>query len=424
MSPLRKLLVCLITCCLLSCGQGEEHAVGHRAIQIDVWLPAGDRNEQKTVQAQVADFNASQYRVRVNAVILPETDYDRRILEAAEQGKLPDIIELPSDRIARYAWRGIIRPIDKFLTDETHDRLLPPLRAANSYEGRIYAVPSHARSVLLYARRDVLTAQGLDLPPLGRTWDLDQFSALLARLAKGRDGRPVLEVDLGPAGHPATGVLLPALASAGGGLIDLHGRPRVLGVFDSMADISVLSTIRDWERKGWLTVRPVARGGRFVDGSVPLAWAWSRDGDRYRRRWGDAVTVLPLPDFGHGRRFLMDGWGWAVTRDSTHVQAAMSLLEFMSEDERLSVMARASHDLPAGKRILADWAREGLDEAVLLHGASRDEFVVVPPTPAYPLIARTLGKVVSEILSGRPPGPLLHDEALALQHKIAGFEDR
>ncbi len=423
MSVLRLLLVCLLSFLLLACGQGEEHAAGERAIQVDVWLHAGSQSEQKTLQAQVAAFNASQYRIRANAVILPEADYDRRIQEAAGQGHLPDIIEVSSARIARYAWLGYIRPIDKLLTDETHGRLFPPVRSANSYSGRIYAVASHARSVLLYARRDLLARQGIVLPPPGRAWNRDEFSSILARLAKENGGHPVLEVDLGPHDRYAAEVLLPAFVSAGGDLIDLHDRPRVLGVFDSQENISILAAFRDWERKGWLVPRSRVGAGRFVDGSVPLSWAWSTDGDAYRQRWADALVVLPLPDFGRGSRFLMDAWGWAVTRDASHVQAAMSLLEFMLEDERLLAIAQASHSLPASSPVLADWAREGQDETVLLQRAAMDDFVVVPPTPAYPLIARTLDKVVGEVLSGQAPGPRLHDEALALQHKIVGFQD-
>ncbi len=308
------------------------------------------------------------------------------------------------------------------MTDETHGRLLAPVRSAGSYSGRIYAIASHVGSILLYARRDLLEKRGIELPPSGQSWDLARFTSILEGLAVGEPGRPVLEIDLGPHRRHAAEALLPALASAGGALIDLRDRPRVLGVFDSQENISVLSRLRDWMRKGWLVVRPDDGAGRFADGGVPLSWAWSSAGDVYRRRWGDAVAVLPLPDFARGSRFLIDAWGWAVTRDSAHVQAAMSLLEFMLEDARQLTIAQTGHSLPASRRALSAWADEGRGEAALLHRAGLDAFVVVPPTPAYPLIARTLNKVVGEVLSGQDPGPRLHEEALALQHKIAGFE--
>ncbi len=412
----------LLSFLLSACGGGEEHSAAEQAITLEVWLHAGSPAEQRTLQAQVADFNAHQYRIRVNAVILPEADYETRIQEAAEQGRLPDIVEVRSARVARYAWSGYIRPIDKLLTDETHRRLFPPVNDGNRFHGRIYAVAAHAEPVMLYARKDLLVRYGVEPPPDDRAWSLDAFETALGRMARAAGGRPVLEVDLGTGGRRSAETLLPAIESAGGGLIDLRDGPRVVGVFDSAGNAAVLARLRSWARRGWIVARHGRDGDRFQQGAVPLAWTWMRHAAAYRRRWGSDLVVTPPPDFGRGRRLYLASWGWAVTRDSPAPQAAMHFLEFMLEDPRISEIAEAGHTLPASRTALARRADEALDEARIVYTARAGEFVLLPRTPAYPLFERTLGKIVGEVFDGRDVTESLHDEAEALQRKIAGFQ--
>ncbi len=397
-----------------------------RAIMLEVWLHAGSQQEQQTLQAQVAAFNARQYRIRVNAVILPEEDYEARIQDAAARRRLPDIIEVKGSRLARYAWQSYLRPLDKLLTDETHEKLLPQALAANSYDGRLYALPTHLQMPVLYVRRDLLAESRVDIPV--RPWNVREFSRVLRALADhDQDGR-VLNIALDHDPLLLTELLTPALRSAGGDLLTQHQGLHVRGILDSTKNIRTLSTLAGWQRQGLLSISMADQqtGDDFYRGTAAVSWAPMSMGRQYRQRWQDKMTVLPLPDFGHGSRLSLAGWGWALTRDSRQPQAAMHFLEFILEDERISEISRAAYSLPSSQSVLANWpsnGRQGPDEEIgLLRRGGLPLFSRIPPTPAYPLIQRAFARTVKEILlAGEDVRISLKSLAQDLERKTAGF---
>ena len=416
-----RLPIILVLLLLGACGHDEARvANGDRAITLAVWLHAGNKQEQQTLQAQVVAFNARQYRIRVNAVILPDSDYNARIQDAADRHQLPDIIEVNSAQLARYAWQSYLRPLDKLLTDESHENLLPQALAANSYEGRLYALPTHLQMPLLYARRDLLATSGIKMP--ATAWSIDQFQRILQQLARhDNDGR-VLVMAMGPG---TTELLLPALRSAGGRLLEQQQELHLRGVLDSGKNIQTLSILAAWQQHGFLSIpSSTSTQDAFYNGNAALSWASMDMGRQYRQRWHEQLIALPLPDFGNGSRLSLSGWGWALTRDSRHAQAAMHFLEFILEDAQINAISNAAYSVPTSQRLLQNWqgSDEGPREEIkLLQQLPRNVFNRIPATPAYPLIQRAFTRTVKGIFAGQDVPGTLHQLAQDLERKTAGF---
>ena len=419
-----RLTVCLVMGLsgLVACDSDIEEA-RKRAVTLVVWLHESSPDELRTIQSQVAAFNASQYKIRVNAVIIPGANYDARILEAPRNDQLPDIIEVEGYNLTHYAWQKLIVPIDKHLTDHTMDEIPDALLAMGRYGGRLYGVPRHVDETVLFARRSVLASLAIRIPVSFETaWGRREFSQAVNQICLKHRGKPALELPLRGYDYEALQQLLPAIRSAGGTLVSGVSLTKVSGHLDSRFSIELLEYLARLHRKGCLATQ--GKGDLFFGGDASLLWASSGQYARVKARYGDDLLVLPLPDFGHGARTTPTGWLWALSSQSRHPQAAMSLLEFMREDARLLAVSDIGQHLPASVTALADPGRfapgsaPGLMADLLLHAS-----VELPPTPALSLFARSLGGLLPDMIEGkRPVRQGLNHVAVDLDRKIKGFE--
>lgn len=409
---------------LVACDRDIKE-VQKRAVTLTVWLHESTPGELRAVQSQVAAFNASQYKIRVNAVIIPGTNYDARIQEASRNSRLPDVIEVEGDKLAQYAWHKIIVPIDKHLTDHTMEGIPPTVLAMGRYGGRFYGVARHVDERVLFARRSILKSLSIRIPDSPSTaWSWREFNQVVHQICAKHAGKPALELPLWVSDYETLQQFFPAIRSAGGALVDRASLTTVAGRLNGRPMIDLFERLRGLYRSGCLTTR--GKGAFFFSGEAALLWASSRDYGRLKARYGDDLLVLPLPDFGQGARTTPSGWMLSLTSQARHAQAAMSLIEFLRDDGRLLAVADIAHDLPVSISALADPSRfgpgsdRGLMADLLLHAAED-----LPPTPALPLFARSLGGLLPDLVEGkRKVRPELDQVALDLDRKIKGFDRR
>jgi len=415
-------LLCIACAGLVGC-DGDIEEARKRPVTLTVWVHESNADELRTIQAQVAAFNASQYTIRVNAAVIPGSNFNSRIYEALKNNKLPDIFEVESYNLAHYAWQGIVAPIDKHLTDHSTEGMPPAVLDMGRYGGRLYGVARHVDETVLFARRSVLDSLSIRIPDsVASAWSRREFHQVVRRICAKHKGHPALELPLRGQEYEALTQLLPAIRSAGGELVGGVSLTEVAGRLNSRPWGDVIEYLRGLHRAGCFATD--GKGQSFFAGDAGLLWANSARYARLKARYGDDLLVLPLPDFGHGARTLPSGWLWTLSSQTQHPQAAMSLLEFMREDERLVAVADVNNDLPASVTALADPLRftpgsvSWMLADLLLHGA-----VDLPPTPALPLFARSLGELLPDMIEGkRPVRPELDRVAVDLDRKIKGFE--
>jgi len=363
-------------------------------------MHASTEEEGKTFQDQVAHFNAAQYEVRVNAVILPAKSYDVQVREAAGSGTLPDMLEFDGPFVYEFIDRGLLIPIDKLLTDESRMDLLPSVISQGMYDGRIYAIGTSESALGIYARRSELLHAGVRIPVSPQdAWSPREFNEALERLARADADGAVLDLKLNRDGRWLVDAVLPLIQSVGANLVDRDHQITIQGSLNSEEVVTALQLLQDWKRRGF--IEKDSDDDAFVSGRVALSWGTGADYPRYAAAWGDDLVVLPIPNFGSGSRTTTTSWTWGISTHCKNVRGAITFLEYLLRPEEILAISRANGDVPARRAAIAK--SNTYSDGGPLHILARQLINNSSPplkTPRYGSLSDELQKALSRILAG------------------------
>lgn len=199
----------------VSCGGGDDAAGGTARL---TWYVNPDNGGQRTLAAECSE--ASDGAFRITTQILPnEADAQREQLvrRLAAQDSSVDLMSLDPPFVAEFANAGYLLPITdpedvRQLTDGVLDA---PMDTA-TWKGKLVATPFWANTQLLWYRRSVAGAAGVDPTAPDFTW------SQMIEAAESQDKR------IGVQGRRYEGymVWINALVASAGGRIVTHARRR------------------------------------------------------------------------------------------------------------------------------------------------------------------------------------------------------
>ena len=368
---------------------------------LSVWAHAGQAAERRTIEQQVARFNAAQTDVRAQLTFIPERSYNAQIQAAAVADELPDVLEFDGPFLYNYVWQGHLLPLDALLSTETQTGLLRSITEQGRYLNRLYGVGTFDSGLGLYARHSALKAAGLRLPTgPGNAWTGDEFSAGLAALAERDEDGMVLDLKLNYSGEWFTYAFSPLVQSAGGDLIDRTDYQSARNLLNGPQAVAAMKVLQSWLASGY--VDPNVDDAAFVSGRVALSWVGHWEYPRYSKALGDDLVVVPLPDLGNGSRTGQGSWVWGVTQRCRSPKAAARFLEFLLQPDEILAMASANGAVPATERAIERSPLYGEKGALHLFSRQlRDGFSVPrPQTPAYPVITSAFQRAFIDIRNG------------------------
>lgn len=119
--------------------------------------------------------------------LVPEYD-DQKLLTGFASKQLPDLLWMDRFRIASWAARGVLQPLDDLIAQAGIDtsKYYPAALDEVTYDGKIYAIPQFMDVRGLYVNLDALAEAGVD-PATFDTSNWDELSQIGAQLVK-RDG--------------------------------------------------------------------------------------------------------------------------------------------------------------------------------------------------------------------------------------------
>src|SRR5215471_14537605 len=130
-----------------------------------VRVAAVNNQEFIHLQSAIKDFEASNPGVSVEISILLEGALRDAIAADVFSGSGHyDVIAIGTYETPIWAKKGWLRPIVEFPASYDVDDLMPSVKAALSYEDRLYALPFYAESSVTYFRKDLLVKAGAALP--------------------------------------------------------------------------------------------------------------------------------------------------------------------------------------------------------------------------------------------------------------------
>lgn len=403
--PLAGLALLLATLGPLTASCGRQDA-GERA-RLSVWAHAGQPGEREALARVLSAFNARQDTLELELTFLPEGGYNAQVQAAALAGQLPDVLEFDGPFLQTYAAAGHLQPIGPLLPDSLRADLLPTLIRQGSYGDSLYAVGQFDSGLGLYGRRSLLETAGARLPAgPADAWTVEEFDALLGRLALGDADGAVLDLHLDYRGEWYTYAFLPWLWSAGGGLLGPGPQARAVGTLDSAASVDVLTRLQRWLQDG--RVDPDVDGAAFTGGRVALSLGGHWNYPAYRDAWGDDLVLLPLPDWGRGSVSGQGSWQWGVRRGVPAGPAAACLRALLAP-EAIDALCAANGAVPGRRSALtrsALYAEGGplrLFADQLLGGFTRPR----PRSAAYPLLTSSFQALIEDLRGGAAPAPLL-----------------
>lgn len=141
-------------------------------------IAAVDNADMVRMQELTDDFVASNPGIHLNWVLLEESVLRQKISTDIEtRGGQFDIIAIGNYEVPIWARQGWLQPLDALGDTYDEDDLLPAIRKAVSYRGKLYASPFYGESAMLMYRTDLFRDAGLEMPP-SPTWTFVREAAL------------------------------------------------------------------------------------------------------------------------------------------------------------------------------------------------------------------------------------------------------
>jgi multiple sugar transport system substrate-binding protein len=355
--------------------------------------------EGEEVQRLLPEFERRNPGVRVRVQQIPWSAAHEKLLTAYVGGAMPDLFQAGNTWLPEFVALGAVEPLEPrvasaFGLDDQFGGILD----TNRIDGRLYAVPWYVDTRLLFHRTDLLERVGAPGPP--RTWEV--WLELMERIkaAVGPDNYALLL----PVSDWQT---LVALAlERGAELLRDGGR---YGNFQSEQFRSAFDFYLDLFRRGLALRLGEAQIANlyqdFARGTFALYVSGPWNIGEFERRLPPVMSgkwsTAPMP--GSGDRYpgvsIAGGASLAVFRGSQRKEAALRVIEFLSEPARQVELYRMTGDLPARR---SAWHDPALAENryAAAFWTQLQNVKSTPQIPEWERIARTISRYAEAAVRG------------------------
>ncbi len=373
-------------------------------VKIKVWFHSGKGEEREVLDAQVADFNAMQDEVEVEAVRLPEGSFNEQVSAAALAGDLPDLLDFDGPFLYNYAWAGHLIPLDPYVSDELKADFLPSIIAQGTYGGKLYSLGTFDSGLAIWGNKAYLEKAGVRIPTsIEDAWDFDEFNDALEKLQALDEVEYAIDFKMNYGqGEWYSYGFSPIVQSFGGDLIDRSDYQSADGVLNGPEAVEAMTWFQSLFEDGYANVKPAGDDCFYGAKTCALAfvghWMWTP----HKEGLGDDLILLPMPKFGAKAVTGMGSWNWGITSQSEHPEAAWKFLEYLIDPDQILRMTNANGAVPARKSALAKSELFGEDGPLNVFVQQLEGGVALPRpiTPAYPVITESFAEAVQNIVTG------------------------
>lgn len=364
-----------LTLALAACangGDGGTENPGGAQGPLTVWIMGDSGASFEQLTAPFTDETG----IDVEVVAVPWDGVDERFTTAVASDDGPDVLQVGLSKLRTFADAGALLPLD----DEIADRpgLDPAIFAegvagdATAVDGQIVSVPWISDTRVLFYRSDILAEHGFDAPPA--TWDeLREMAKTLSARGDDQYGYYIPQWD-----SPLPVVMT---WSHGGDIIATDGSVDFeTAAFDAAVDLYTglyadgsVPTNGDFDQtQGFISgVTPMLISGPYLAKSIAES-APELDG-----KWG----VVTVPE-AESSTSLFAGSNMAVWHNTPNKDAALDLLEFLSEPETQLEWFEINGELPTATAALADPALTS-DPLVKVYAEQLTSAKVLPMVPNW-----------------------------------------
>ncbi len=352
----------------------------------------------------IARFGRGHPGVRVEREVGPNSSTDfHALLTQKLKNRDPSVDAFNLDVIwpPEFAAAGWAAPVAGHLSGAEAGAFFEASLAADTWQGRLYAVPGWVDAGILYYRRDLLERHGF-APPT--TWPelVRQAEAIVAA-----EHQPGLWGYSGQFAQYEGLVcnMLEIIESAGVRAVDDTGRPHLA----SPAAVAAVRFVRDRiigraAPRGVLTYQEPESLALFTEGKAVFMrnwpYAWEIANDPARSRVAGRVGMAPLPRFAGGRSVaVLGGWQWGVSPFSRHQGLAWEFVRFMTGEEAQRLLAIEAGRAPSRPALYADPNVLAAQPHFREQYASFRQARPRPRSPLYPALSSVLQSYFSRAIT-------------------------
>lgn len=155
-------------------GSTEKATSSDGTTEIVYYTYSASPNHLEELDRIVSRFNEQQEGIAVRVEAVGWDNYFTRLESQIAGGTPPDVFELNYENFVNYASKGVLQPLDEFLSaDESFDRdaYYPRALEAFNHDGTQYGLPGTFSTSVLFYNEELFDAAGLDYPTADWSWE-------------------------------------------------------------------------------------------------------------------------------------------------------------------------------------------------------------------------------------------------------------
>lgn len=181
---MRRLVVLAAAVALSGClgaDTGSEQAAGRTVLT--VWHQEQPPHRVAVIQGLIDDFNRAQDEVFVRQQVQNWDSVYQKAPSAIQSGNAPDVLFTIPDFTTVIRQTGVVEPVDDLVAElDRRHGFLPTALRPYRYDGHTWAVPLYGMVHMLWYRKDLFRAAGLDPNRPPRDWrELADYARRLTR---------------------------------------------------------------------------------------------------------------------------------------------------------------------------------------------------------------------------------------------------
>jgi len=149
-----------------------------------------DPEQLEAERAAIAEFEASNPGVTVEALAMPPEDYWPRLSALAAAGDLPDVFAMSSGFVQSWAEAGNLADLTGLITDEQLAQYYDSAASVGVIGDARVAFPQNWVAPVMYYNIDMFDAAGVEHPQADWTWDDFLAAAQALTVDQNEDGTP------------------------------------------------------------------------------------------------------------------------------------------------------------------------------------------------------------------------------------------
>lgn len=342
-------------------GNGSGSGAGKTTV---TWLVRTDPVMQPWERATVADFEKAHPNIHVQLIIVPQPNYDQKLVTMNAGGTPADVFtHWGPNSWADFVYRGLAADLTPYINAShfSFDGMDPKLLQEYTVKGKIYAIPFATGGSFLFYNVDLFQKAHLQMPPTN--WDDPNWT-----WATVQKDAAAINVSSGPISNRVYGFsddLWPENANAylfGGDIFNPNTYTN--GVVDSVtANSSAEEQALQWHHdliykyKFSPTPADATLLNGFTGGKIGMSmtgvWGfWNFQPAKFH--WAAA----PLPKFATNKDVIFTD-PWMMSKASKHPQEAWQFVQWLSDPNHgAKTYMETSGAVPPWSQLLPEWAQD------------------------------------------------------------------